>query len=100
MGRIISQSCTRPPGRKEMFCLTTHSTHFVYEYMASKIMVKDHSDSERGNLQPPLHGIQFSISSMGPFICTIPQTSKTNGLSNKKPIEAQWVKLPVVTQSV
>ena len=28
-----------------MFYLTTHSTHFIYSYM-----VKDHSDSERGNL--------------------------------------------------
>ena len=29
-------------GRKEMFYLTTHSTHFIYGYMAS-----GHSDSER-----------------------------------------------------
>ena len=36
-------------GRKEMFYLTTHSTHFIYGYMASDIMVNDHSDSERGN---------------------------------------------------
>ena len=36
-------------------------------------MVKDHSDSERGNLLPP-HGLLFSISSKGSFICTIPQT--------------------------
>ena len=32
--------------------LTTHSTHFIYGYM-----VKDHSDSERGNPQSPLHGL-------------------------------------------
>ena len=32
--------------RKEMFYLTTHSTHFIYGYMTSDIiMVKDHSDS-------------------------------------------------------
>ena len=36
-------------------------------------MVKDHSDSERGNALPPLHGLLFSISSMGSFICTSPQ---------------------------
>ena len=41
-------------GRKEMFYLTTHSTHFIYGYMASDIiMVKDHSDSERVNPLPP-----------------------------------------------
>ena len=60
-------------GTKEMFYLTTHSTHFIYGYMVKDIMVKDHSDSERGN---PLssHGLLFPISSKGSFICTIPQT--------------------------
>ena len=37
-------------------------------------IVKDHSDSEIENLLPPLHGLLFSISSKGSFICTIPQT--------------------------
>ena len=32
-----------------MFYLTTHSTHVIYGYMASDIIiVKDHSDIERG----------------------------------------------------
>ena len=39
-------------------------------------MVKDHSDSERGNLLLPLHGLFFFISSKGSFICTIPQTGE------------------------
>ena len=34
-------------GRKEMFYLTTHSRLFIYGYMASDIMVKYHSNSER-----------------------------------------------------
>ena len=34
-------------------------------------MVKEHSDSERGNPLPP-HGLLFSINSKGSFICTIP----------------------------
>ena len=55
-----------------MFYLTIHSTHFIYGYMASD-MVKDHSDSERGNALLP-HGLLFPISSNGSFICTIPQT--------------------------
>ena len=37
----------RKEGRKEMYYVTTHSTRFIYGYMASDIMVKDHSDSER-----------------------------------------------------
>ena len=36
-------------------------------------MVKDHSDSKRGNPLPP-HRLLFPISSKGSFICTIPQT--------------------------
>ena len=36
-------------------------------------MVKDHSDSEKGNPLPP-HRLLFTISSKGSFICTIPQT--------------------------
>ena len=34
-------------------------------------MVKDHSDSERGNPLSSLHGLLFVISSKGSFICTI-----------------------------
>ena len=59
-------------GGTEMFYLTTHSTHFIYGYMASD-MVKDHSDSEKGNPLPP-HRLLFPINSKGSFICTIPQT--------------------------
>ena len=75
-----------------MFYLTTHSTHFIYGYMGERNvlfndalntfylrlygvrhMVKDHSDSERGNPLPP-HRLLFPINSKGSFICTIPQT--------------------------
>ena len=46
-----------------MFYLTTHSTHFIYGYI-----VRDQSDSERGNQLPPLHGLLFSISNKDSFI--------------------------------
>ena len=36
-------------------------------------MVKDHSDSEKGNPLPP-HRLLLPINSKGSFICTIPQT--------------------------
>ena len=36
-------------------------------------MVKDHSDSEKGNPLPP-HRLLFPINSKGYFICTTPQT--------------------------
>ena len=35
-------------------------------------MIKDHSDSERGNPLPSLHGLIFEINSKSSFICTIP----------------------------
>ena len=40
-----------------MFYLTTHSTHFILRLYGVGHMVKDHSDSERGNPLPP-HGQQ------------------------------------------
>ena len=59
--------------KKGMFYLTTHSTHFMLRLYGVRHMVKDHSDSERGNPLPP-HGLLFPISSKGSFICIIPQT--------------------------
>ena len=68
---IIGETQTYQIRRKEMLYLTTHSTHFIYGYMASDIYVKNYSDSERGN-----HGLLFPVSSKGSFICTIPQTGQ------------------------
>ena len=52
-------------GRKEMFYLTTHSKHFILRLYGVGHMVKDHSDSERGNPLPP-HGLLFPINSTIP----------------------------------
>ena len=48
------------------------NTFYLLLYGVS-YMVKDHSDSERGNPLPP-HRLLFLISSKGSFMCTIPQT--------------------------
>ena len=70
----VVKSIDNMEGRKEMFYLMTHSTHFIYGYMdGTRHMVKDHSDSERGNTLLP-HGLLFLISSNDSFMCTIPQT--------------------------
>ena len=47
---------------------------FYLQLHGVRHMVKDHSDSERGDLLPPMHGLLFSISSKRSFIYTIPQT--------------------------
>ena len=46
---------------------------FYLRLYGVKHMVKDHSDSEKGNPLPP-HKLLFPINSTGSFICTIPQT--------------------------
>ena len=46
---------------------------FYLQLYGVRHMVKDHSDSEIGNLLPP-HRLLFPINSKGSFICTIPQT--------------------------
>ena len=61
---------------KEMFYLTTHSTLWLY---GVRHMVKDHSDSERGNPLPP-HRLLFPINSKDSFICTIRQDSTYHSL--------------------
>ena len=40
-------------------------------------MVLDYSESERGNLLPPLYRLLFLISSKGSFICTMPEVAHT-----------------------
>ena len=72
-------------GRKEMFYLTMHSTHFIYSYIALDIiMVKDKLDSEKENLLPPLPGLLFPISSKESFICTNPQTGLCTPTAGKR----------------
>ena len=46
---------------------------FYLQLYGVRHMVKDHSDSEKGNPLPP-HRLLLLINSKGSFICTIPQT--------------------------
>ena len=50
--------------------LKMHSTHLRLN--AVEHMLNDHTDNERGNPIPPLHGLLFLFSSKGSFICSIP----------------------------
>ena len=61
-------------GRKEGNVLFNDALKTFYlQLYGVRHMVKNHSDSERGNPLLP-HGLLFSINSKGSFICTIPQT--------------------------
>ena len=53
----------------------TLNTFYLWLY-GIRHMVKDHSDSEKGN-PLPTHMLLFLISSKGSFICTIPQSWST-----------------------
>ena len=61
-------------GRKEGNVLFNNAlkTFYLRLYGVGHI-VKDHSDSERGNPLPP-HGLLFHISSKDSFISTTPET--------------------------
>ena len=70
--KLVQQYSLR---RKEGNVLFNDALNTIYLCLCSfEHMVKDHSESERGNLRPPLHRLFFSISNKGSFICTILQT--------------------------
>ena len=54
-------------------------------------MVKDHSDSEKGNLLPP-HRLLLSINSKGSFICTDRITHTTTFVT---PVVEHWLEREV-----
>ena len=61
-------------GRKEGNVLFNDALNTFYlRLYGVRHMVKDHSDSERGNSLPS-HGLLFPISGKDSFIYTIPQT--------------------------
>ena len=61
-------------GRKEGNVLFNDALNTFYlRLYGVRHMVKDHLDSEKGNLLLP-HRLLFPINSKGSFICTIPQT--------------------------
>ena len=94
-----------------MYYLTTHSTHFIYGYMEGNVlfndalstfylrlygvghMVKDHSESDRGNPLPLPHGQHFPTSNKGSFICTISRSFsfQSNMNSEVYPLPVMWL---------
>ena len=73
-GDVNNKKMYQSRERKEGYILfnNTLNTFYLQLYGVGH-MVKDHSDSEKGNPLLP-HRLLFPISSKGSFICTIPQT--------------------------
>ena len=70
----LSSSTSRRTAERETNVLFNDALNTFYlRLYGVRHMIKDHSDSEKGNPLPP-HGLLFPISSKGSFICTIPQT--------------------------
>ena len=63
----------------DRYVLFNDALNMFYLQLYGRHLVKDHSDSERGNLLPPQE-LLFLISSNGSFICTNPMDSTHNGL--------------------
>ena len=78
---LIKKDHRKEIRKKGNVYLTMHSTHFIYAYMVLGHMVKDHSDSKRGNPLLSLHGLLFLIRSKGSFICIVWNKKSTKRLS-------------------
>ena len=66
--------CDGGERERERNVLFNHALNTFYlQFYGVRHMVKDHSDSEKGNPLPP-HRLLLSINSKGSFICSIPQT--------------------------
>ena len=66
-----NKECSRERERNVLFNDALNT--FYLRLYGVRHMVKDHSDSEKGNPLPP-HRLLLSINSKGSFICTIPHT--------------------------
>ena len=70
--------------------LVTEERKYIQLY-GVRHMAEDHSESERGSLLPPQHGLLFPISSMGSFICTIPQNRIEHTMAFVRPVMEHWL---------
>ena len=73
VGSRNGQLAVKPEERERNVLFNDALNTFYLRLYGIRHMVKDHSDSEKGNPLPP-HRLLLSINSMGSFICTISQT--------------------------
>ena len=84
-------------GRKEGNVLFNDALNTFYlRLYGVRHMVKDHSDSEKGNPLPP-HRLLFPINSKGSFICTIPDRI-AHTMAFVTPVVEHW--LALLTETV
>ena len=91
MSRI--ENCIFKPvlGRKEGNVLFNDALNTFYlRLYGVRHMVKDHSDSEKGNPLPP-HRLLFLINSKGSFICIIPTDKIAHTTAFVTPVVEHWL---------
>ena len=67
----------------------TLKTFYFHKYSICH-MVKDHSDSEKGNLLPP-HRLPFTINSKGSFIMHYPTEKIAHTMAFVTPVMEHWL---------
>ena len=78
-------------GRKERNVLFNDTLNTFYlRLYGVRHMVKDHSDSEKGNPLPP-HRLLFPINSKCSFICTIPTDRIAHTMAFVTPVVEHWL---------
>ena len=81
---------TEPERERERNVLFNDALNTFYLWLYGvRHMVKDHSDSEKGNPLPP-HRLLLSINSKGSFICTIPDRI-THTTAFVTPVVEHWL---------
>ena len=84
----MTSSCTISIEEGNVLFNDALNTFYLWLYGVGHI-VKDHSDSERGNLLPS-HGLLFPINSKNSFICTIPDRI-AHTMAFVTPVVEQWL---------
>ena len=72
-GRCVNRWCSSENWKEGNVLFNDALNIFYLQLYGVRHMVKDHSDSERGNPLPP-YGLLFPIIRNGSFICIIQQT--------------------------
>ena len=83
-------------GRKEMFYLTTHSTHFIYGYMASDIWLRT---TQIAREETRCHHMSYSIRLAARVLLYAPshrQDDTYHGLSYTSRGESHWLEREIV----
>ena len=85
---LKNKSITKNNGKEGNVLFNDALNTFHLRLYGVRHMVKDHSDSEKGNPLPP-HRLLFLINSKGSFICTIPKTGHNTAFVT--PVVEHWL---------